>query len=307
MSIVVFGATFVDVKGYPVAQYIPAGRNVGRVEQVHGGVSRNVVEDIANLSLHPVYVTVLDNSGISTDVLDALNRAGVNTDYVARTEDGLGTYLVIFDNNGDVVASISKRPVLDKIAEVLDEHGDEIISNADSVVVEIDMEEELLDRIFKLAEKYHKEVYAVVSNMSLAMERRKYIMKTGCIVCNDQEAGMLFSEVYLNPSLEQMAEILADRISYAHIPRMVVTMGESGAVYAEFNGSHGIIHPQKVDVIDTVGAGDSFFAGVAVGLTYGKTLEESCIIGTRLASSVIATKENVCPHFLPEEFNLNVK
>ena len=48
-GIVVFGAVFVDVKGYPLAQYIPGGRNVGRVVQVHGGVSRNVVEDIAEL------------------------------------------------------------------------------------------------------------------------------------------------------------------------------------------------------------------------------------------------------------------
>ena len=37
---------------------------------------------------------------------------------------------------------------------------------------------------------------------------------------------------------------------------------------------------------------------------YGKTLEEACIIGTRLAASVISTKENVCPRFLPEEFDL---
>ena len=49
MGIVVIGATFVDVKGYPLAQYIPGGRNVGRVVQVHGGVGRNVVEDIANV------------------------------------------------------------------------------------------------------------------------------------------------------------------------------------------------------------------------------------------------------------------
>ena len=36
----------------------------------------------------------------------------------------------------------------------------------------------------------------------------------------------------------------------------------------------------------------------------GKTLAESCEIGTRLAASVIATKENVCPRFRPEEFGL---
>ena len=55
MGIVVLGAVFVDVKGYPLSAYIPGGRNVGRVEQVPGGVSRNVVEDIANVELRPRY------------------------------------------------------------------------------------------------------------------------------------------------------------------------------------------------------------------------------------------------------------
>ena len=33
MGIVVLGAVFVDIKGYPTSTYIPGGRNVGRVEQ----------------------------------------------------------------------------------------------------------------------------------------------------------------------------------------------------------------------------------------------------------------------------------
>ena len=48
MGIVVIGAVFVDIKGHPLMQYIPTGRNVGRVLQVHGGVARNIAEDIAN-------------------------------------------------------------------------------------------------------------------------------------------------------------------------------------------------------------------------------------------------------------------
>ena len=42
MGIVVVGATFVDIKGFPEDTYIPTGRNVGRVEYIHGGVARNV-------------------------------------------------------------------------------------------------------------------------------------------------------------------------------------------------------------------------------------------------------------------------
>jgi pseudouridine kinase len=306
MGIVVFGAVFVDIKGYPIDQYIPSGRNVGRVVQVHGGVSRNVAEDIANLELRPTYVSVVDDTGIGADVVDRLRRHNVNTDYIIKTADGLGTWLAIFDNNGDVVASISKRPDLSRISEVLDIWGDKIIKEADSVVVEIDMEEDLLKRIFALAEKYDKQIFAVVSNMSIAMERRELLDKVACIVCNEQEAGLLFSEDYENKSIEELESILIEKIEQANIRKMVMTLGDRGAVYAERDGEHGFCPPQKVDVIDTTGAGDSFFAGIAVGLTYGKSLGESCSIGTRLASAVIATKESVSPRFQPAEFGLNI-
>ena len=153
MGIVVIGAVMVDIKGYPNGQYIPAGRNAGRVIQVHGGVSRNVVEDIANVELQPTYISVVDQSGTSTDVLEKLQHHKVNTEYIRRVEDGLGTWLAIFDHEGDVVGSISKRPNLDAIHDTLLEHGDEIIAGADSVIVEIDMEPEILKTVFSLAEK----------------------------------------------------------------------------------------------------------------------------------------------------------
>lgn len=304
MGIVVFGAVFVDIKGYPLAKYIPGGRNVGRVVQTHGGVSRNVAEDIGNVELRPVFVSVVDESGAGSDIIAKLNRHKVNTDYILRRPEGMGTWLAVFDNSGDVIASISRRPDLSAIQEALDAHGDEIISQADSVVVEIDIDAPILKRIFALAEKYGKAVYAVVSNMSIAMERRDLLQRTACVVCNLQEAGMLFSEDYGALSVPELEKILSERLRMAGIPRIVVTLGAEGAVYAQDGGPVGYCPPQKTEVIDTTGAGDAFFAGVAIGLTYGKPLPEACDIGTRLASAVIATKESVCPRFRPEEFGL---
>ncbi|MBR0418510.1 MAG: bifunctional hydroxymethylpyrimidine kinase/phosphomethylpyrimidine kinase [Erysipelotrichaceae bacterium] len=306
MGIVVFGAVFVDIKGYPIDQFIPQGRNVGRIIQVHGGVSRNVVEDIANLELLPTYVSVVDDTGIGKDVVEKLKRHKVNTDYIVETPDGLGTWLAIFDNNGDVAASISKRPDLSKIHEVLDKYGDKIISECDSVVVEIDMEEDLLKRIFELSEKYNKRIFAVVSNMSIAMERRDLLSRVSCLVCNEQEAELLFSEEYDLNDIWRLEQVLIKKVEQAELKSIVVTLGERGAVYASRDGEHGFCPPLKTDVIDTTGAGDAIFAGIAVGLTYGKSLKEACNIGTRLASAVIATKESVCPHFQPAEFGLEV-
>lgn len=306
MPITVFGAVFVDIKGYPNKKYIPAGRNAGKVIQVHGGVSRNVAEDIANVELRPTYVSVVDETGISTDVIEKLKRHKVNTKYIQRKEGGLGTWLAIFDNTGNVIASISQRPDLSEISTVLDEYGDEIFSHSDSIVVEIDMESDILKKIFELADKYGIKVYAVVSNMSIAMERRDLMKRTGCVVCNDAEASTLFSEDFSKYTIEELGPALSRLARSAQYPKFVVTLGDKGAVYADDDGSYGYIPPQETQVVDTTGAGDAFFAGCAIGLTYGKSLKKACEIGTRLASSVIANAESVCPRFQPEEFDLDV-
>ncbi len=307
MGIAVFGAVFVDIKGYPDPGFSPKGRNSGRVRTVHGGVSRNIAEDIANVELRPTFVSLVDDSGTGTDVIEKLERHKVNTRWIRRVPDGMGTWLAIFDNDGDVAASVSKRPDLSAISEILDESGDEIIKDCDSVVVELDMDNAILKKIFALAEKYGKDVYGAVSNMSIAIERRDFLQKIRCFVCNELEAGLLFMDDYSGADPREMEAILSEKVKLANIRAMVVTMGPQGAVYAENGGAHGFCPPYPVEVRDTTGAGDSFFAGVTIGLTYGKTLEEACVIGTKLANAVIATTENVCPRFLPAEFGLEEK
>ena len=160
--------------------------------------------------------------------------------------------------------------------------------------------------MLRFAKKYNKKVFAAVSNMSIAMERRDFLQQIDCFVCNQQEAGLLFSDDYDHLSPAQMREVLAANVHSANIPCMVVTMGGQGAVYACHNGESGIVPAKKVNVIDTTGAGDSFFAGTVIGLTYGKNPAQSCEIGSRLAASVICTSDNVCPRFRPLEFGLDI-
>lgn len=304
MGIVVIGSTFVDIKGYPLGQYISDGRNAGKIENVHGGVARNVVEDIANMELRPSFVSLVDDTGAGQDVINKLNHHKVDTTYVRSVPDGMGVWLAIFDHNGDLVSSISKRPVLEPLAAILQEKGDEIVANSDSIAIELDLEKNVVKEVFRLAQKYNKPVYAVISNMSIALERRDFFQKLDCFVCNQQEAGMLFFDNLDGLSPEEILEKLPQMIKNAGISQMVVTLGENGAVYATVDGEAGICPAKKVEVADTSGAGDAFFSGVAAGLTYDKTLKESCEIGTHLSASVIRTTENVCPRFRPEEFGL---
>ena len=306
MAMVVIGTVFVDVKGFPEDRYVPTGRNAGRVEFVHGGVGRNVAEDIANVELRPKFVSLVDDNAEGEAVLKKLRNHKVNTDYVLSVPDGMGMWLAVFDNTGDLAGSISKRPDSSALIALLDEKGDEIFADADSIVVEIDMDKEIIKRVFKYAEKYNKKVYAVVANMSIASQRRDFLQFTDCFVCNVLEAGILFVTDFSRLSPEELCEELSHRVVSARIPAVVVTLGSKGSVYADMQGNKGVCPAETVQVRDTTGAGDAFCAGVAMGLTYGKTMPEALEIGTRLAASVITVSENVCPRFLPRELGLDV-
>ena len=202
-------------------------------------------------------------------------------------------------------AAISKRPDTTPLTGLLKEKGDEIFADCDAIALELDLEKDTVKQVLHYAKKYNKKVFAAISNMSIAMERRDFLQQIDCFVCNQQEAGLLFSDDYGHLTPDEMCRVLAANVHSANIPSMVITMGGQGAVYARANGECGVVPAKKVDVIDTTGAGDAFFAGTTIGLTYGKTLAESCEIGSRLAASVICITENVCPRFRPLEFGLN--
>lgn len=306
MSIVVLGAVFVDIKGFPESQYIPDGRNAGRIEYIQGGVSRNVVEDIANLELRPTFISIVDESALGTDVLRKLNDHKVNTDYMQVIPNGMGTWLAVFDEKGDLAGPISQRPNLAPVLDILEEKGDEIFQKASSVVLEIDMDKDIVKKTVQLAEKYNKKLFGVVSNMSIAVERRDFLQKFDCLICNKQEAGIFFTEDYEDMKQDELLPIICERIERGKINSIIVTMGGDGAIYASRNGEKGFCPAKKVMVKDTTGAGDAFCAGVASALTYGKSLADACEIGSRLAASVITSSSNVCPRFLPEELGIEI-
>lgn len=301
MNIVVTGAVFVDVKGFPSGSFIPRGRNAGKVEYVHGGVSRNIVENIANIGLNSTFLSLVDDTGAGRDVLTHLKEKNVCTDYIATVPGGMGTWLAVFDDHGDVFASISQRPDLMPLKKVLRNHGDEIFSKADSFLLEIDMDEELVIEFMKYTEKYHVPVYAAVSNMSIALRRKEYLRRCACFVCNVDEASEFFRENLSMISFDELPDRLLSLIEETGIRSMVVTMGKDGCVFASIDGEKGQLPSKDVRVVDTTGAGDAFFAGTCAALTFGMGLRSACRVGTALSASVISTVSSTCGVMDPKE------
>ena len=294
MSIVVTGAIFLDVKGFPSGSFIPSGRNAGKVEYVYGGVSRNIVENIANIGLDATFLSLTDESGAGKDAVTYLKERHVHTEYIESVPCGMGTWLAVFNEHGDVFASVSQRPDLMPLKKTIAISGDQVFSHADSFLLEIDMDEELVAAFMALAKKYRVPVYAAVSNMGIALRRMEYLRQCDCFVCNLTEASLLFNQDLGSIPLDIFPGRLQELIIEAGIHSMVITAGKDGCFYASDKGIKGQLPSMDVRVIDTTGAGDAFFAGTCSALTYGMDLRSACRIGTMLAASVVSTISSTC-------------
>ncbi len=296
-STAVFGVAFVDVKGFPFNAYIPTGTNLGTVKIVHGGVSRNVCEDFANIGMPVDFVSVSDRSCIGQDVVTHLDNIGVGVEYITWVENnGIGMWLAVMNERGDLAGSTSQMPDVDSLESFIGAKGEEIISKCENVVLEIDMSESIAEKVIELAEKYNKKVYVISGNMSVILKRKDLLSRVSCFICNEIEAGRLFRMELSGSTPREMLGMIKERSKAMRISSMIVTMGSVGSVYLDnAAGEEGMCSSYPCKIVDTTGAGDAFFSGTVMGLTRGYNIGKAVKAGTKLAAMTIQVEESSCP------------
>lgn len=298
MDMVVVGVVFLDIKGFPFFKYDAVGTNLGNVLMTHGGVARNVAENMANLGAEVEFVTMLDDDSLGREARLRLRGAGVKLTHAVSTPDkGMGMWLAVFNEKGDLAGSVSHMPDASPIERLFDEKGEEIIRSCRGVALEIDLSEKVSERVFELAERFDKPVYAIVANMSVILRRPDFMARTACVILNEIEAGRLFGREIRALSPEEMLEAISEAAPAMGIRSIVVTMGARGAVYLDAeNGLRGVCPAVPCRVVDTTGAGDAFFSAVVESLVRGMRLDDAVTCGARLASMTVSTSESTCPH-----------
>lgn len=298
MDMVVVGVVFLDIKGFPFFKYDAVGTNLGNVLMTHGGVARNVAENMANLGAEVEFVTMLDDDSLGREARLRLRGAGVKLTHAVSTPDkGMGMWLAVFNEKGDLAGSVSHMPDASPIERLFDEKGEEIIRSCRGVALEIDLSEKVSERVFELAERFDKPVYAIVANMSVILRRPDFMARTACVILNEIEAGRLFGREIRALSPEEMLEAVSEAAPAMGIRSIVVTMGARGAVYLDAeNGLRGVCPAVPCRVVDTTGAGDAFFSAVVESLARGMRLDDAVTCGARLASMTVSTSESTCPH-----------
>ena len=284
----VIGAVFVDVKGFAQGRYLPLERNVGEVQVTAGGVCRNVAENLVKLGVPAQFASMVDDNGMGSQVREGLAALGVDVKHLISAPNGMGMWLAILDEGGNLAGSISRQPNFDALEAYLIENGDAIMSGADGVVLEFDTSAAISARVMALAKKHNKPVFSIVGNMGVILQHPEYLHDVACFICNEMEAGRLFREDMTAYSPEEMLEALKRGSAVAGIPAMVITMGPRGAVYMDNRtGEFGYCPPMDVNVVDTTGAGDAFFSAAVAALAQGAPLSQAVQEGTHLAAKTL--------------------
>ncbi|MBQ3269830.1 MAG: sugar kinase [Clostridia bacterium] len=284
----VIGSVFVDVKGFAREAYKPLERNVGDVQVAAGGVCRNVAENLRKLGVETAFVSMVDDDAFGAQVRDGLAALGVDVAHVIPAPRGMGMWLAILDEKGDLAGSISRQPDFSALEAYLRRNGDAIMGATDGVALDFDMNAEITAMVMALARKHGKPVYSIVGNMGVILRHPEYLHDVACFICNEMEAGRLFREELATLGPEEMLEALKRGSAVAGIPSMVITMGARGAVYVDNRtGEFGYCPPLEVAVVDTTGAGDAFFSAAVAALMGGAPLSQAVQEGTKLAARTL--------------------
>jgi len=291
----VIGNVFIDIKGFAHRAYDPYGKNIGDVRFVHGGVGRNVADNLAALGAPTRLVASVDDSALGSEVVRRLADAGVDTAYIAVAERGMGMWLAVMDEAGNVRGGISQQPQFDALQRTLDERGDDLVRDTDRIVLSVDLTERIARRSIELARRHRKPIYGLPGHFQIVMEHQDLLGELDCFICNHVEAGRLTGDDWEGLSNDRRLEALEAYMEARGVRAMVVTLGAEGAVYCDREAHLRGMQPTfPATLRDASGAGDAFSAGTVWALARGLPLDQAVVCGTKVAGWVIESEQNVC-------------
>lgn len=254
-----------------------------------GGAPLNVAIRMASLGINTQIISRVGNDEIGKELIQFIEENGVDSSSIQIDETfPTGEVIVKLDSKGSASYTINYPVAWDKIACVPE---DEInVKKADALIFgslvcrDSVSHQSLLEII-----NYSK--YTVFDvNLRAPFYTKELLinlmMQADFIKFNDDELYEI-SEYMNSPynSLEQNIRFISEKTNTKHI---CVTKGNHGAVLY-YDGKLYYNSGYKINVVDTVGAGDSFLASLLAKLLLGNdpqnAIDFACAMGALVAQS----------------------
>ena len=135
-GVVVFGGACADVIARSSAPPVARTSNPGRTVFGHGGVGRNVAENLARLGTPTSLVAMVGRDPFGDALLAASAAAGVDVSAVVRTDLATGTWTAVLDDAGELVVSVADMTAVEALAPEDVRRTGALVESAGLVVVD---------------------------------------------------------------------------------------------------------------------------------------------------------------------------
>ena len=289
----------------------------------YGGGEANVAVSLANYGHDATFITKVPDNLIGDSAVAALRKYNVNCDYIARGGDRLGIYFL--ETGASMRAStVTYDRAHSSIAEasVSDFDFDTIFKNADwfhftGITPAISDKAAILTEQALIAAKHHNLTISVDLNYRKKLwtpEKAQKVMTklmqyVDVCIGNEEDAEKVLGfkpgdtdvssgELELD-GYKKIFKQMIEKFNFKYVAsslRESYSASDNGWSACIYNGEY-FYHSKRYDIriIDRVGGGDSFAAGLISGLLEQKTMEEALEFG--VAAS--ALKQTI-----PGDFNM---
>jgi ribokinase len=277
-------ALIMDVDRLPLEGETVVGRNY---HTTHGGKGSNMVVCAARLGAETTFFGKIGRDVFGEKFLRLLEKEGVKQHAVLFSEklptatgfivySVKGTNLIVIDMgaNGEFLPSdIEAR------AEVVQSAG-----------VSLSPLEIPLETALAAARQAKAAGHKFILNPAPAQDLHEAdLSQVFALTPNEREGRVCLG---LPPDAAVSDHDLAHRLLELGTEHVVLTRGEKGVLWASSAGVYPV-PALPVKVVDTVGAGDAFNAGLAVGLSEGRPMLEAIVLGVTAASLSTQRRETI--------------
>lgn len=270
-----------------------------------GGAPFNVIAHLGRLGCDTGYFTAVGVDELGTRALEEVRRLNVSASFVQIVSASTGVARVRLDAHG-----VPEYDIVSPAAY-------EALSAGESTSAVGAFDILVFGTLAQRAEGTAMITRRLAEAQPMAVRLYDVNLRPGCwnislveqllglatvVKMNEEEASILAEALSLDPDdTMALARSMSARFG---LEGVCVTRGSRGAALLS-DGTYREAAAVPVEVIDTVGAGDAFAAGLAFGIAVGWTTERVLDLGTRLAS-LVASRPGAIPDWDPSELGLEI-
>lgn len=251
--------------------------------KVPGGKGANQACACGKLGGECTFLSAVGEDDSGKRLLESLEKAGVRTDKVLKKENdttGMAAIMVAASGDNSIVIVPGANQACD--GEYVENNMD-AIKEADVVLTQFETPKE---GVFKCIQEAKAAGKTVILNPAPAPDSipKEILQGIDFLTPNETELNRLTGmPVETIEELEKASKVLLAM----GVKNVIVTLGKRGALLSNAAGSRICPAFTRLKVVDTTAAGDTFNAGLAVGLAEGRCLEEAiCLANAAAAISV---------------------